>query len=329
MGFNKIDIVSYLRNKNFYNDYTFREYDFLFNIFLENKNFYNHGNLNKWIKILNSLPIIPTNYLDYFGSSITIGEKDEINEVQIKTLEKELLKLSPWRKGPFNIFGLEIDSEWRSDKKWQRIRSHLPNIKGMKIADIGCSNGYYSYKLLGLKPDLIVGMDKTALYVMQFLALKFYTKQIQELVVLPCSSEEFDFKKINFDLVLSMGILYHSKNPCNHLNSLKQLVKKNGYIILETIISNLPDNIDVNKNQTYAGMKNIGTIFTKKNLNDLMISNGFKNIEIVNDSFTDSSEQRSTKWMNGKSLREFILPNGNTLEGYPPVCRSIFVAQKR
>ena len=329
MGFNKIDIVSYLRNKNFYNDYTFREYDFLFNIFLENKNFYNHGNLNKWIKILNSLPIIPTNYLDYFGSSITIGEKDEINEVQIKTLEKELLKLSPWRKGPFNIFGLEIDSEWRSDKKWQRIQSHLPNIKGMKIADIGCSNGYYSYKLLGLKPDLIVGMDKTALYVMQFLALKFYTKQIQELVVLPCSSEEFDFKKINFDLVLSMGILYHSKNPCNHLNSLKQLVKKNGYIILETIISNLPDNIDVNKNQTYAGMKNIGTIFTKKNLNDLMISNGFKNIEIVNDSFTDSSEQRSTKWMNGKSLREFILPNGNTLEGYPPVCRSIFVAQKR
>ena len=329
MGFNKIDIVSYLKNKNFYNDYTFREYDFLFNIFLENKNFYNHGNLNKWIKILNSLPIIPTNYLDYFGSSITIGEKDEINEVQIKTLEKELLKLSPWRKGPFNIFGLEIDSEWRSDKKWQRIQSHLPNIKGMKIADIGCSNGYYSYKLLGLKPDLIVGMDKTALYVMQFLALKFYTKQIQELVVLPCSSEEFDFKKINFDLVLSMGILYHSKNPCNHLNSLKQLVKKNGYIILETIISNLPDNIDVNKNQTYAGMKNIGTIFTKKNLNDLMISNGFKNIEIVNDSFTDSSEQRSTKWMNGKSLREFILPNGNTLEGYPPVCRSIFVAQKR
>ena len=91
----------------------------------------------------------------------------------------------------------------------------------------------------------------------------------------------------------------------------------------------MPDNIDVKKNQTYAGMKNIGTIFTKNNLNDLMISNGFKNIEIVNDSFTDSSEQRSTKWMNGKSLREFILPNGNTLEGYPPVCRSIFVAQKR
>ena len=329
MDLNKINILSYLKNKNFYSEYTFKEYDFLFKIFLENKNFYNHGNKNKWIKILNCLPVISTSYLDYSNSSIIIGRKDEINEAQIKTLEKELLKLSPWRKGPFNIFGLEIDSEWRSEKKWQRIQSYLPNIKGMKIADIGCSNGYYSYKLLGLQPDLIVGMDKTALYVIQFLALKSYTKQIQELLVLPCSSEEFNFKKINFDLILSMGILYHSKNPSSHLNSLKHLVKKNGYIILETITSNMPTNIDVKKNQTYAGMKNIGTIFTKKNLNDLMLSSGFKNIEIVNDSFTDSNEQRSTKWMNGKSFKDFTLPNGNTLEGYPPVCRSIFVAQKR
>ena len=329
MDLNKINILSYLKNKNFYNQYTFKEYDSLFNIFLDNKNFSNHGNQNKWIKILNELPAISTSYLDYRNSSVIIGEKNEINETQITTLEKELLKLSPWRKGPFNIFGLEIDSEWRSEKKWQRIQNYLPNIKGMRIADIGCSNGYYSYKLLELQPDLIVGMDKTALYVMQFLALKYYTQQIQELIVLPCSSEEFNFKKIDFDLVLSMGILYHSKNPSSHLNSLKHLVKKNGYIILETITSNMPNNIDVKKNQTYAGMKNIGTIFTKKNLNDLMLSSGFKNIEIVNDSFTDSNEQRSTKWMNGKSFKDFTLPNGNTLEGYPPVCRSIFVAQKR
>lgn len=329
MDLNKINILSYLKNKNFYNEYTFREYDFLFNIFLESKNFSNHGNYYKWIKILNSLPKISTSYLNCSKSSIIIGKKNEINEAQIKTLEKELLKLSPWRKGPFNIFGLEIDSEWRSEKKWQRIQNYLPNIKGMKIADIGCNNGYYSYKLLELQPDLIVGMDKTALYIIQFLALKAYTKQIQELIVLPCSSEEFNFKKIKFDLILSMGVLYHSKNPSSHLNSLRHLVKKNGYIILETIVSNKSENIDVKKNQTYAGMKNVGTIFTKKNLNDLMIYHGFKNIEIVNDSFTDSNEQRSTKWMIGKSFKDFILPNGNTLEGYPPVCRSIFVAQKK
>ena len=329
MDLNKINILSYLKDKNFYNEYTFREYDFLFNIFLENKNFSNHGNHYKWIKILKSLPNISTSYLNYSNSSIIIGKKNEINDAQTKTLEKELLKLSPWRKGPFNIFGLEIDSEWRSEKKWQRIQSYLPNINGMRIADIGCSNGYYSFKLLELQPDLIVGMDKTALYIIQFLALKAYVKQIQELIVLPCSSEEFNFNKINFDLILSMGVLYHSKNPSTHLNSLRYLLKKNGYIILETIVSNKSANIDIKKNQTYAGMKNVRTIFTKKNLNDLMIFHGFKNIEIINDSFTDSNEQRSTKWMSGKSFKDFTLPNGNTLEGYPPVCRSILVAQKK
>jgi len=329
MDLNKINILSYLKDKNFYNEYTFKEYDFLFNIFLENKNFSNHGNHYKWIKILKSLPNISTSYLNYSNSSIIIGKKNEINDAQTKTLEKELLKLSPWRKGPFNIFGLEIDSEWRSEKKWQRIQSYLPNINGMRIADIGCSNGYYSFKLLELQPDLIVGMDKTALYIIQFLALKAYVKQIQELITLPCSSEEFNFKKINFDLILSMGVLYHSKNPSTHLNSLRYLLKKNGYIILETIVSNKSANIDIKKNQTYAGMKNVRTIFTKKNLNDLMIFHGFKNIEIINDSFTDSNEQRSTKWMSGKSFKDFTLPNGNTLEGYPPVCRSILVAQKK
>ena len=80
MDLNKINILSYLKDKNFYNEYTFKEYDFLFNIFLENKNFSNHGNHYKWIKILKSLPNISTSYLNYSNSSIIIGKKNEIND---------------------------------------------------------------------------------------------------------------------------------------------------------------------------------------------------------------------------------------------------------
>jgi len=329
MDINKINILSHLKNNNFYSSHTFKEYNSLFNFYLENTSFIKHGNLKKWENILNKLPGIETNYLNILNASIAIGKKNEISKDKLENLEAELIKLSPWRKGPFDIFGLEIDSEWRSDKKWERIESYLPTAKNMRICDIGCSNGYYSYKLLTLKPELIVGMEKTALYVIQFLATKFYAKQIQELVVLPCSSEDFDSKLLDFDLILSMGILYHAKNPNHHINSINNLVKKNGYVILETIISNLPDNINIKKDETYAGMKNIGTIFTKNNLVDLLSNNGFKNIEIVNDSFTNSSEQRETKWMQGKSFKDFTLQNGNTLEGYPPVCRSILVAQKK
>ena len=329
MDTNKINILSYLKRNNFYNKYTFREYENLFSLFDENKNFSNHGNLEQWKNILTKLPDISTNYLDFSKEFIQIGNSNEINLSQLKVLEKGLLNLRPWRKGPFNIFGLEIDSEWRSEKKWQRIEDYLPKIKGMRIGDIGCSNGYYSYKLLKLEPELIVGMDKTSLFIIQFLATKFYAKQIQELIILPCSSEEFNPEFVDFDLLLSMGILYHAKNPSNHLASLQRLVKKNGYIILETIISNLKQNINIEKNQTYAGMSNIGTIFTKDNLIKLLNVSGFKNIQVVNDSFTSISEQRTTRWMQGKSLSDFILSNGDTLEGYPPVCRTIFIAQKK
>ena len=329
MDINKINILPYLKSNNFYNKYTFEEYKNLFSLFDENKNFSNHGNLQQWKNILTKLPDISTNYLDSSKESIQIGKPEEINLPQLKILENELLNLSPWRKGPFNIFGLEIDSEWRSERKWQRVEDCLPKIKGMRIGDIGCSNGYYSYKLLKLEPELVVGMDKTALYIIQFLATKFYAKQIQELIILPCSAEEFNPEHIDFDLLLSMGILYHAKNPSNHLASLQRLVKKNGYIILETIISNLKQNINIGKNQTYAGMSNIGTIFTKENLIKLLNVSGFKNIQVINDSFTNISEQRTTKWMQGKSLSDFILSNGGTLEGYPPVCRTIFIAQKK
>ncbi len=54
----------------------------------------------------------------------------------------------------------------------------------------------------------------------------------------------------------------------------------------------------------------------------------FKNIECINESFTDTAEQRSTKRLNGKSLSDLLLPNGTTLEGFTPISRAIFTAQK-
>ena len=199
----------------------------------------------------------------------------------------------------------------------------------MRIGDIGCSNGYYAYKLLGLSPELIIGMDKTALFIIQFLSIKYYTKQIQELLVLPCSAEEFVQNNFDFDLLLSMGILYHSKDPEKHLDLLKKILKKNGYLVIETIVSMTDSNINIDKGKKYAGMKNIGTIFTKNNLIALLKKYQFKNIECVGESYTTTNEQRATKWMEGKSFKDFVLPNGNTIEGYPPVCRAIFIAQKK
>ena len=247
VGTNKINILSYLKNNNFYSKDTFNEYKYLFDIFIKNENFSKHGSKEKWFDNLKSLPNVDTKYFNSSGSQIVIGKPDEINIIDKQVLENELLKLCPWRKGPFNVFGLEIDSEWQSQKKWERIKNYLPSAKGMRIGDIGCSNGYYAYKLLGLSPELIIGMDKTALFIIQFLSIKYYTKQIQELLVLPCSAEEFEQENFDFDLLLSMGILYHSKNPESHLDVLKKLLKKNGHLVIETIISMTDLNINIDR----------------------------------------------------------------------------------
>ena len=328
MGIGKINILSFFRNKELYSKKTLIEYDYLFDCFQKNVNFNSHGTLESWINILNSLPNIETNFLDYSRHAIQIGRPNEILESERKILEENLLKLSPWRKGPFLIFKTEIDSEWRSDKKWERIRSFLPQKEGMRICDIGCSNGYYSYKLLGLNPKIVLGVEKTPLYIMQFLATKIYAKKIQNILVIPSNVENFK-NKIDFDLVLSMGILYHSKNPAQHIETIGRLLKSNGTTILETIITKGDTDIRIEKGKTFAGMKNIGVIFKEKNVLNLLNENGFKNIECVDYSETDVNEQRSTKWMTGKSLKDFILPNGNTIEGYSSFYRAIFIAQKK
>ena len=329
MDINKINILSYIDYKNLYSRETLKEYKSLFQAFSKNENFCKHGNLEKWKNILHLLPESNSCHVDFSGSHIVLGDKASLAEQDKKKLQDLLLNLNPWRKGPFNICDINVDSEWRSDYKWERLKDFIPNIAGKRVADLGCSNGYYGYKLLGLDPELVVGMDKTALFIFQFLATKHFAKQIQKLLILPCSVEEFDSKNMDFNLILSMGVLYHVKNiPC-HIDAVKKLIKKNGYLVLETIISSSEKNINIEQGTTYAGMKNIGTIFSKANLINLLNASGFKNIELVNESFTSTNEQRTTRWMQGKSFKDFTLPNGRTIEGFPPVCRVIFVAQKK
>jgi len=47
-------------------------------------------------------------------------------------LEQALLGLHPWRKGPFTLSGVLIDSEWQSQLKWARLQDHI-----QRLSDIG------------------------------------------------------------------------------------------------------------------------------------------------------------------------------------------------
>jgi len=94
-----------------------------------------HGDYKHWQKTIDALPIVshdspPTIDLK---SSVSIGQYDDFNQGEHKRLESLLKKLKPWRKGPYHIHGLHIDTEWRSDFKWDRLADfHLLNCQSIK-----------------------------------------------------------------------------------------------------------------------------------------------------------------------------------------------------
>jgi tRNA (mo5U34)-methyltransferase len=68
----------------------------------------------------------------------------------------ELLEaLRPWKKGPLSLFGVGIDTEWRSDWKWARLAPELDPLAGKVVADVGCANGYFMYRMLAENPKLV------------------------------------------------------------------------------------------------------------------------------------------------------------------------------
>ena len=91
--------------------------------------------------------------------------KDSVN-VKFKNLDQVkkdeifdlALSLKPWRKGPFEIDDIYIDSEWQSFIKFNILASHL-NLAGKSVADVGCNNGYYMFKMLEYGPKSITGFD--------------------------------------------------------------------------------------------------------------------------------------------------------------------------
>ena len=108
-----------------------------------------HGHFKDWETVYQSLPTCVASQTDLHTDIVSIGQTDDIPSEKIQILEEKLKNLSPWRKGPFNIFSIFIDTEWRSDWKWSRIAPHI-NLKDKLVLDIGCGNGYYALRMQGM-----------------------------------------------------------------------------------------------------------------------------------------------------------------------------------
>ncbi|MCP4482341.1 MAG: tRNA 5-methoxyuridine(34)/uridine 5-oxyacetic acid(34) synthase CmoB [bacterium] len=243
-------------------------------------------------------------------------------------LKPLLKKYKPWRKGPFNIFGNFIETEWRSDWKWERVFPHIANLKNRTVLDIGCGSGYHSLRAKGAGAKFVIGVEPYFRYVAQFYLLQKYIKN-PYVAVLPFKCEDLPTNIKCFDTVFSMGILYHRTAPIDHLLQVKSFLRKGGELILETLI--IDDGRDfLMPTDRYAKMPNVWFIPSIKMLKFWLKRSGFYNIRCVDINSTSLLEQKSSEWMRLESLKDFLNPHDltQTVEGYPAPKRAVIVANK-
>lgn len=282
-----------------------------------------HGDLPRWQALLAALPKLTPSIVD-LQSGVSIGRAEDCSaEVQME-LQRQLRQLIPWRKGPFRLFDIGIDTEWDSGMKWQRLLPHIQSLEGRRVLDVGCGNGYHCLRMAGAGARLVVGVEPYLLYVMQFWAIKNYLPGIHSYVI-PASLEQLPDNLQSFDSVFSMGVLYHVKSPIDHLMSLRRCLRKSGELVLETLVVEGGVGYSLMPESRYARMSNVWFIPSCGTLVLWLQRCGFTNIQIANTSVTTVTEQHKTEWMPFESLADSldVSDASRTIEGLPAPQRAI------
>jgi len=286
-----------------------------------------HGELARWLDLLQMIPEAPSQYHCLDAAAVQIGRADEMDAGELDQLEQQLRALHPWRKGPYQLFGIDIDTEWRSDWKWERLQDHIAPLAQRLVLDVGCGNGYHCWRMLGAGAKAVIGIDPLLLNVMQFLTIKKLFGQAP-VYVLPLGMEDLPHGLNMFDTVFSMGVLYHRRSPIDHLMELKASLRKGGELVLETLVIDGDANTVLLPEGRYAKMRNVWFLPSCDVLAGWLKRCGFVNIRLINVTTTTIEEQRSTAWMRFQSLADFLLPNNPALtcERLPAPRRAIFIA---
>jgi len=288
-----------------------------------------HGDLPRWMEALHTLPSVPNAEADLNAGPVTLNAPAPLTPPQQEQLEQGLRGLMPWRKGPFDFFGTYIDTEWRSDWKWERVAPHLADLKGRTILDVGCGSGYHCWRMAGAGAARVVGIDPGLLFLFQFLAVKGYLGAVP-VDLLPVRMEDLPDKLELFDTTFSMGVLYHRRSPLDHLLELKGTLRRGGELVLETLVVDGPEGYSLMPEDRYGQMRNVWFLPSCPTLLRWLDRTGFQNARVVDVSDTTTEEQRATDWMRFNSLKDFLDPDdpSKTIEGYPGPKRATIIAEK-
>jgi len=284
------------------------------------------GDLPKWLDAYRAMPKLATEFVQ-LQTEVAIGRAEDCSEQERQQVKAALEALIPWRKGPFTVFGIHIDTEWRSDWKWHRLISHIEPLAGRTVLDVGCGNGYHCWRMLGEGAERVIGIDPSPLFVMQFATIKKLLGNLP-VHVLPVTMESVPANLAAFDTSFSMGVLYHRRSPLDHLKELKETLRPGGQLVLETLVVDGEDGYALVPENRYAMMNNVWFLPSCATLATWLKKIGFYKVELIDVNETSIDEQRRTEWMKFHSLEQYLDPtdSSKTIEGYARPKRALFTA---
>lgn len=260
------------------------------------------------------------------NEAVNLNFKPEIYNELKPRIEQIALNLKPWRKGPFKINDFFIDSEWQSFVKFDILRPFMEEIKDKVVADVGCNNGYYMFKMLEFEPAKIIGFDPCLRPFLQFCFLNALAQS--EIEFEPLGVEHLSEYKLKFDVIFCLGVLYHRSDPIKMLKNLKMALNKGGIVFLDTMYIEDEREIALIPRKTYSKISNIFFIPSILALRNWCERAGFNHFEVLSTRLTDEFEQRRTSFSEGYSLKDFLSEDKSlTSEGYPAP-RRIYVKIK-
>lgn len=235
------------------------------------KQFLNHPLYTK-IQELKALNLACNFSLD---DSVNLSTNSQAKD-EILAITKEL---KPWRKGPFKIDDLFIDTEWQSFIKFNILKPFMNEISQKCVADIGCNNGYYMFKMLEFNPAKLIGFDPSIKYRLQFELINALAKTPIEYELL--GVEDLPRYGLKFDVIFCLGVIYHRSDPIKMLKDLKAGLNKNGVVFLDTMYIEDEREIALVPNKTYSKIPNIYFVPSISALKNWCERAGFKEFEVL------------------------------------------------
>ena len=288
----------------------------------------NHGRSIEWDRALDSMPQLECADYSFTDDSVCIVKPEHL-ALDSMEYKQHLKAFMPWRKGPWSLLGVEIQTEWHSDWKWQRIEPHISPLDGRQVLDIGTGNGYFLFRMLGAGASLALGIDPTRIFLYQFHAAQRLLPA-NGAYLLPLRSEHLPAFGC-FDTVFCLGVLYHRRSPIDHIQELMSYLRPGGELVLETLVVPGDINTILVPPERYAKMANVWFLPSTEALENMLRKVGLENVRTVDVSQTTTAEQRATEWMTFHSLADFLDPNdpSRSIEGHPAPLRATLVATKR